>query len=101
MERISLTYCSSRWSGKIGYGQCSSYSNSPEVLVANLFQIVRMYHRDDVSDRVIRRNVSLSEAKQHCNDPETSSETCESPENQRHTEYYGPWFDGYEIQTTR
>lgn len=47
-------------------------------------------------DRVVKRGLTLEEAQEHCSDPETSSSTCELPENVERTETYGPWFDGYE-----
>lgn len=39
-----------------------------------------------------RTGLTLDEAKAHCNNPETSSQTATDPKiDQR-----GPWFDGYE-----
>ncbi len=59
-----------------------------------MYTIIR-YHRDIGGQVIIRRGVTLEEAKEHCKDPETSSRTCEDPENVAYTEKYGQWFDGY------
>jgi len=40
--------------------------------------------------------LTLEEAREHCNDPESSSKTATSPEAKERTEIYGPWFDGFE-----
>lgn len=45
--------------------------------------------------KVIKRGLTLEEARAHCKDPETSSRTCISPEACRYTEEHGQWFDGY------
>ncbi len=38
---------------------------------------------------------TLALAQAHCNDPETSSQTCTKPAGKRRTRERGPWFDGY------
>ena len=60
------------------------------------YRIVRMYFRSDHRRRTIKDRVTLEEAQAHCQDPETSSKTATSAKARRHTEKYGPWFDGYE-----
>lgn len=55
--------------------------------------IKRFYERE--GSEVIRENLTLEEAKEHCNDPETNSKTCEQPENLQRTRARGPWFDGF------
>lgn len=42
------------------------------------YKIVRFY-QDDRRPRVIKRGLTESQAKQHCNDPETSSHTASRP----------------------
>ena len=59
------------------------------------YRIVRMYFNHS-RRRIIKRQLSLEEAQAHCKDPETSSRTCTLPANKRHTEQFGPWFDGYD-----
>jgi hypothetical protein len=39
--------------------------------------------------------LTLEEAQEHCQDPETSSRTCTSKEGRARTAKHGPWFDGY------
>ncbi len=58
------------------------------------YRIVRMYFEG--GKRVIQTGLSLEDAQEHCNDPETSSSTCTSAEAVRRTKQRGPWFDGYE-----
>lgn len=59
------------------------------------YKIVRMY-RDKGERHVVRCNLTLEEAKEHCRHPETSSSTCTSWEGLRETQKMGAWFDGYE-----
>jgi hypothetical protein len=46
--------------------------------------------------QVIKSNVTLLEARAHCKNPQTSSETCTDPAAKALTEKMGPWFDGYD-----
>ena len=64
-----------------------------------VYKIIRMYRNDNIETKVIKRNLSLEEAQEHCSDKETSSSTCTLSENTKHTERYGDWFDGYTDQT--
>lgn len=64
-----------------------------------LYKIVRMYFRDEIKTKVIKKNLTLEEAQKHCSDTETSSSTCELPKNKKHTERFGAWFDGYTDQS--
>ena len=45
--------------------------------------------------RLIKRGLTLKEARAHCNDPETSSSTCTKSYPKSLTRKHGPWFDGY------
>lgn len=68
------------------------------------YKIVRFYENTPGYRRIIKRGLTIEQAKAHCNDPETSSMTAKSPrgcggneakiakwhEQQRH------WFDGFE-----
>jgi hypothetical protein len=62
------------------------------------YQIVRFFSRDDVPNKVTVRNLTLEDAQAHCQDPETSSDTCTHAALHAITQKYGPWFDGYEEQ---
>jgi hypothetical protein len=57
------------------------------------YKIVRYFLNG--SKRTIHRGLTLEEAQEHCNDPETSSRTCTSSVGKRRTREKGPWFDGY------
>jgi hypothetical protein len=59
------------------------------------YKIVRNY-KDDHPSKVQDTGLSLEEAREWCKDPETSSSKCKKPENVKHTEKYGAWFDGYD-----
>jgi hypothetical protein len=45
------------------------------------YKIVRYFADADKPSKTIKKNVTLEEAQEHCNDPETKKE--------------GEWFDGY------
>lgn len=51
------------------------------------YSIIRFRFKGDKS--VIKTGLSLEEAKEHCSDPESSSQTATDPEEP------GDWFDGY------
>jgi len=53
------------------------------------YKIVRHY-ADHRARRTIETGLTLEDAQEHCNDPETSSRTC-TDENAEG----GDWFDGY------
>jgi hypothetical protein len=64
------------------------------------YNLVRFY-RDrpaGIVRRRIRQRVTLTEARAHCNDPETSSSTATSSAARRRTRRVGDWFDGYEAR---
>lgn len=55
--------------------------------------ITRMYFSHD--NEFIKGGLTLEEAQEHCQDPETSSSTCEESEGIERTAEFGQWFDGY------
>lgn len=59
-----------------------------------MYRIIRFYSRN--GRRTVKSGLTLEEAQTHCNDPETSSRTCQKSVNLRRTRILGPWFDGYE-----
>lgn len=65
--------------------------------MSTLYKIVRMYERPSVLPRLIRRGLTLDQARAHCRHPETSSRTATAPEAKKHTEENGPWFDGFDL----
>ena len=60
------------------------------------YNVVRMYRDAGIRRRTIKRGLTLAEAQAHCQDPETSSSTCEKYAGRRRTRRMGAWFDGYE-----
>jgi hypothetical protein len=61
------------------------------------YTITRLF-RDSPRRRVVKRGLTLEEARAHCSNPETSSSTCTSAEGTRRTERFGPWFDSYSAE---
>jgi len=59
------------------------------------YDIVRHFLDSRLDSQIIRRGVTLEEARKHCLDPETSCTTATSAEAKRRTETKGPWFDGF------
>lgn len=53
------------------------------------YKIVRIFHNN--GRRVIKKGLTLEEAQEHCQDPETSGRTCSN--NPYPTTM---WFDAYE-----
>lgn len=68
-----------------------------------LYSIYRFYE-DNRPRRRLRKGLTLKQAQEHCNDPETSSRTAKQACNgnekaiQRWHEAKKHWFDGYEEQ---
>lgn len=60
-----------------------------------MYNIIRIYQDERIPSRVIKRGLTLDEAQAHCRNPQTSSRTASSEQARKHTEKYGPWFDGY------
>lgn len=61
----------------------------------NTYKIVR-YYAGDRGKRVVKRGLTLEQAKDHCKESETSSRTASSTAARRRTKRWGSWFDGYE-----
>jgi len=59
-----------------------------------LYKIIRFYEYDAPEDVGIS-GLTLEQAKAHCKDPETSSETCTTEEGKNRTAIVGRWFEGY------
>ena len=58
------------------------------------YEIVRFFFRSPDKE-VIKTGLTREEAEEHCEDPETSSETCTSDEMVEYTKKHGAWFDGF------
>jgi len=66
------------------------------------YKIVRHFHGEVGNDghlkswkRTIERGLTLEQVQEHCNDPETSHDTCTLPAKRAITRKHGPWFDAY------
>jgi hypothetical protein len=60
------------------------------------YKIIRNYIVGDT--HVIRKNYTLDQAIEHCNDIESSWLSCKNPINIALTESCGAWFDTYTEQ---
>lgn len=73
--------------------------------MSEVYKIVRMYENDR-RPRTIQKNLTLKQAQEWCQDPETSSMTARKPrgcdQDERQIERWHAqnkhWFDGYERQ---
>jgi hypothetical protein len=59
------------------------------------YKIIRFFQTDEVGEKIIATGLTREEAKAHCSDPETSSDTCKLPENKQRTRVHGKWFDSF------
>lgn len=63
------------------------------------YRIVRYYFNalgNGRHRRVIATGLTLEQAQEHCNDPQTSSRTCTNKVGRARTRKIGQWFDAYE-----
>lgn len=58
------------------------------------YKVIRHFYHSN-RKFTVKTGLTLKEAQEHCNDPETSSSTCTSPAGKRRTRRSGPWFDGW------
>lgn len=63
--------------------------------MANTYKIVRVFADGRYPNKVIKTGLTLKEAREHCQDPETSSKSCTTSTGRQRTERCGPWFDSY------
>jgi len=63
------------------------------------YKIVRFFFKG--AHRVIQTGLTRAEALEHCQNPETSSETCTTKPGTTRTENRGPWFEGFIEYWTR
>lgn len=59
------------------------------------YEIVRFYQDPSIPQKVIERGLTLAEAREWVQDPETSSSTATRRSAVTRTNCYGPWFEGY------
>lgn len=58
------------------------------------YRITRFYQNGN--SETVCKGLSLEQAKEHCQDPETSSRTATNQRAVERTRIFGSWFDGYE-----
>lgn len=64
--------------------------------MSETYKIVRHYYFDGSNPpRVVKRGLTLAEARKHCNNDESASSTCKLAKNVRRTKAKGPWYDIY------
>ena len=59
------------------------------------YKILRFYQASDTPSETVTTGLTFAEAQRHCDDPETSSDTCTSEEGKKRTSEEGTWFEGY------
>lgn len=59
------------------------------------YMIVRRYFKECYPSEIVYVGLTLEKAKEHCQDPESSSSTCELSCNVARTYAKGPWFESY------
>ena len=60
------------------------------------YNVVRFYQSAGIRRRIVRERVTLTVARLHCANPETSSSTATGKVARARTRRVGAWFDGYE-----
>lgn len=61
---------------------------------AKTYKVIRFFN--NAPNIVIKTGLTLEEAQEHCNNPETSSRTAKGLVEHTLTRNFGQWFDGYE-----
>lgn len=67
-------------------------------MTETLYRVVRRFEDEKKKSRVVKRDLTLQEAQQHCASKETSSATAQQSRMRRYTQRNGGWFDSYEEQ---
>lgn len=62
------------------------------------YSIWRHYKNDTWKRMHVKSGLTKEEAQAHCRNPETSSRTCTSEEEVKHTALFGEWFDAWEAE---
>lgn len=65
------------------------------------FNIVRHFYEDHLPSKIIKRGLTLAEAKAWCGDPETASKTAKGKKARAILIKYGEWYDGYAEEKNR
>jgi hypothetical protein len=60
------------------------------------YKITRFYANGN--SETVTKGLTLEQAQEHCNDPETSSRTALGERAAQRTAQHGAWFDGYGVE---
>lgn len=60
------------------------------------YYVTRLFKSWEKNNEIIATGLTLKQAQRHCSEKETSSSTCEEPDNLARTAEHGDWFDAYE-----
>jgi len=63
------------------------------------YVIIRKFHKTPGQNMIIKRGVSLQDAKAHCTNPEACSKTAADLTAHILTRHFGPWSDSYQQDT--
>ncbi|HEY6021006.1 MAG TPA: hypothetical protein VIY48_14210 [Candidatus Paceibacterota bacterium] len=63
-----------------------------------MYKIVRHYQNAAINHRTIATGLTLKQAQEWCNNPETSSSTCTNKVGKARTRRIGAWFDAHTEQ---
>lgn len=73
----------------------SAWRSGEAGLLMATYKIVRFYQDPDKASYTVVTGQTEEQAKRHCSDPESNSQTATSQEARDRTALYGAWFDGY------
>jgi hypothetical protein len=65
---------------------------------AETYKVVRFYQDPDIDRETLATGLTLTEAQEWCENPETSSTTAKDLAGTLLTKHFGPWFEGYEAE---
>lgn len=60
------------------------------------YSIIRFYRSDEYDREIVATGLTYAQAREHCNDPETSSSSATGAEAVARTMARGPWFEAHE-----
>lgn len=67
--------------------------NQKELEMETTYKIVRKHRNSGELNYTVVSGLTLAQAKAHCHDPETSSDTCSNKALVEYTRVNGEWFD--------
>ncbi len=58
-----------------------------------MYDIYRFFLKEGKTPELVEIGLTLEQAREHCEDPQTSSKTATTPTAKARTRKHGPWFD--------